>query len=129
MPAKKPVKTTVRRTVKKYLTVKNAVIGAIVIGVVILLTVGWGIREFKRVNNGYIQMDKKLEKVSDEQKKIIDVDRIRDSALYERISKNNTERQKAVSTIQTQKDERIKKIFSPDFSNNDDSIRAAFSNQ
>lgn len=129
MPVKKPVKTTVRRTVKKYLTVKNAVIGAIVIGVVILLTVGWGIRELKRVNNGYIQMDKKLEKVSDEQKKIIDVDRIRDSALYERISKNNTERQKAVSTIQTQKDERIKKIFSPDFSNNDDSIRAAFSNQ
>jgi hypothetical protein len=131
MPASKKatVKRAVRKIVipepvKKYLTIKNAVILCIVIFGLILLLGGWSIREAKRMNNNYNQLQKEFEQLSREQKEQIRKDSIRDDSLYKDYDKKMKDRQGKTTIIYQKAKENAEKINNPDFNNDD--IRKGF---
>jgi hypothetical protein len=131
MPASKKatVKRAVRKIVipepvKKYLTIKNAVILCIVIFGLILLLGGWSIREAKRMNNNYNQLQKEFEQLSREQKEQISKDSIRDDSLYKDYDKKMKDRQGKTTIIYQKAKENAEKINNPDFNNDD--IRKGF---
>ena len=119
MPASKiPVWT------KGYLTVKNAVwLGIVIFGLILLLG-GWSIREAKRMNRNYDQLQKQFDVLSREQKEQIERDRKRDDSLFQDLDKKNKERQGKTTIIYQKAKENVEKINDPDFNNDD--IRKGF---
>jgi hypothetical protein len=113
--------------VKKYITVQNAVLLVITISVIVLVAMlfgGWSIRETKERIKPLENNQEVLKKQSESEKKVIEHITLKMESLENALDKKNKERTKQIIIIQQKKDDRVKEITKPDFSNDD--IRRSF---
>jgi FtsZ-interacting cell division protein ZipA len=118
-----------KAAVKKYVTPKwiSIAIAAICISiVVIMLFGGWSIRETKERIKPLENNQEVFKKQSEAEKKIINQINLKVDSLEKVIEAKNKERAKQIIIIQQKKDDRVKEITKPDFSNDD--IRRGFAN-
>lgn len=112
---------------KQYVTTKRLVTVCIALGVLALgglLLGGWNIREVKKSNRNYDQLQKQFENLSNQQKEQIKRDAFVIDSLTKDYDKKSSERKDRVIVIQQKRDENVQKINSPDFNNDD--IREGF---
>jgi hypothetical protein len=116
----------VKQAAKKYITFKNGVIAFLIICVLILLTTGWSIRNTKELVSPLEKQQKEWEKDTKQQKEINRINALKMDSIADALEKNNQQRAKQIIIIQQKKDDRVKEITKPDFSNDD--IRRGFAN-
>jgi hypothetical protein len=118
-----------KAAVKKYVTPKwiSIAIAAICISiVVIMLFGGWSIWDVKKEVKPFKDDMKVLKKQSEAEKEVIKRIDFKVDSIADALEKNNQQRAKQIIIIQQKKDDRVKEITKPDFSNDD--IRRGFAN-
>lgn len=130
-------KPTIPKAIKEYYDAKikrYAVVVAIVLcllggGIVFLVVFGKDVYSEYKEDKKVLQHYQDQLKAEDEAKRQRSLEnRIRDSLLKQIYESNQQVRDKNISESQKQRDDRIKKILSPEFSGNADSLRSIFSN-
>src|SRR5688572_549562 len=112
-------KKAITETVVKYATVRNILIAVVVIGLLVLFSNGWSIKETKDSNKRFEQLDEKIETISTDQKKAIEENKVRDSIMWEEIQKKSVQREKTVTIIRENAKKNIENISKPDISNDE----------
>ena len=85
---------------------------------------GWSIRETQQRIKPLENNQEVLKKQSESEKKVIEQITLKMDSLENALDKKNKERAKQIIIIQQKKDDRVKEITKPDFSNDD--IRRSF---
>jgi uncharacterized membrane-anchored protein YhcB (DUF1043 family) len=109
---------------KGYVTTKRLVVVIIVVFALILVFAGWSIREMKRSNRNYNDLQKQMNDLSNQQKEQIERDAFVIDSLTKDYDKKSAARKDRVIVIQQKRDENVQKINAPDFDNDD--IRKGF---